>query len=86
MSIQVPSDLEPFVEHCIATGAYGSHADVVRAAFELLKERERLSHEISIGFKQIEAGEYTEYGPDSILRFMENVREQSQRLRAAEAP
>lgn len=53
MSIQVPSDLEPFVDRCTATGAYANHAEVVRAAFALLQERERLAQEISAGFKQI---------------------------------
>lgn len=80
MSIPIPSDLEPFVDRCVASGTYANHAEVVRAAFALLQERERISQEISAGFNQIDAGDFTEYGPGDAKRFLTSIREQSQRL------
>lgn len=83
MSIQLPSDLEPFVEQRVASGAYPSQVDVIRAAFSLLEERERLVRDIEAGFTQIRNGQYTEYGPDSLPQFLANIRDKSEAIRAA---
>ncbi|HEX7377246.1 MAG TPA: type II toxin-antitoxin system ParD family antitoxin [Pirellulales bacterium] len=74
MSIEFPSDLESFVNQRVASGAYSSQDDVIRAAFSLLNERERLIQEIQAGFAQIHAGQFTEYTADSLAIFVANIR------------
>ncbi|HVA49660.1 MAG TPA: type II toxin-antitoxin system ParD family antitoxin [Pirellulales bacterium] len=86
MSIQLPDDLVPFVAQRVTTGAYPSQDDVIRAAFSLLEERERLVQQIEAGFEQIKAGQCIEYLPDSLPKFLANIRAKSDEiLRAARA-
>ncbi|MGH7134168.1 MAG: type II toxin-antitoxin system ParD family antitoxin [Pirellulales bacterium] len=85
MSIEVPSDLEPFVKQRVASGAFSTQEEVIRAAFSLLEERERLVQEIEAGFNQIRAGQFTEYDPDSWPQFLANIRAKSADLVATRA-
>lgn len=80
MSIQLPADLEPFVAERVARGAYSSEHDVIRAAFSLLEDRERLVRQIEAGFEQIRYGQFTEYGPESLPQFLANIRAKSEEL------
>jgi putative addiction module CopG family antidote len=77
MSIQLPADLEHFVTQRVANGAYQSQGDVIRAAFSLLEDRERLAHKIGAGFEQLRSGQFSEYGPDSLNQFLINIRAKS---------
>ncbi|HET6883616.1 MAG TPA: type II toxin-antitoxin system ParD family antitoxin [Pirellulales bacterium] len=84
MSVELPSDLEPFVEQRVASGVYSSQGEVIRAAFSLLEERE-LIQEIKAGFDQIRAGQFTEYTPDSLPRFLANIHAKSAEFAANRA-
>lgn len=86
MGIQVPDDLEPFVEQRVMNGAYPSHGEVIRAALSLLEDRERVVEQIEAGFKQIRSGQSTEYSSASAATFLANVRAKSDAiLKAANA-
>lgn len=85
MSIEFPSDLESFVNQRVESGAYGNHGDVIRAAFSLLKERERLVQAIEAGFAQIRDGQFTEYSAGAVSSFVANIRKKSAEIQAARA-
>ena len=57
MSVEIPSDLSPFVDAVIRSGHYQNEADVVAEGLRLLKRREALAQEIRIGIEQLDRGE-----------------------------
>jgi antitoxin ParD1/3/4 len=79
-SFSLPSDLEEFVTSQVASGAYATHAEIVRAALMLLRDRERvrelrlqdLQREIQLGLEQSQRGER---GPLDIEEIKTEVRE-----------
>lgn len=83
MNIELPADLVPFVEQRVASGAYPSEGHVIRAAFSLLEDRERLIQQVKAGFHQIRSGQFNEYGPDSLPEFLDNIQTKSTELRNA---
>ena len=82
MSIELSPELEDFVQKRVTSGDYGSEAEVIRAAFELLEEREQLLREIDIGISQLDAGDSTEYDANSQERFLADIRDETDRLRS----
>ncbi|HUY34769.1 MAG TPA: type II toxin-antitoxin system ParD family antitoxin [Pirellulales bacterium] len=82
MSIELSPELEDFVQKRVTSGDYGSEAEVIRAAFGLLEEREQLLREIDIGIRQLDTGESTEYDAHSLERFVADIREEADRLRS----
>lgn len=40
MQVTLPADLEEFIKTTLASGAYASEVDVIRAALELLQEHQ----------------------------------------------
>jgi putative addiction module CopG family antidote len=82
MSIELSSELEDFVQKRVTSGDYSSEAEVIRAAFGLLEEREQLLREIDIGIRQLDAGESTEYDAHSKERFLADIRDEGDRLRS----
>jgi putative addiction module CopG family antidote len=77
--IELPSEFAGFVQDRVARGDYSSPDDVLRAAFSLLEEREQLLADIKAGMRQLEDGEYTDYGPGSLLDFIGDIRAASAR-------
>ena len=60
MSVEIPSDLSPFVDAVIRSGHYQSEAEVVAEALRLLKRREALAEDIRLGIEQLDRGESVE--------------------------
>lgn len=81
MSLQISDEFESFVQQRINSGVYSSVDDVVRTAFDLLRQRERLLAMIDDGTAQFSRGEFTEYDSDSFERFFRDIEAEAQRLR-----
>ncbi len=56
MSLEIPRDLEPFVQRMIAERRFLSENDVLAEGLRLLQAREALRQEVKKGFDQLEAG------------------------------
>jgi antitoxin ParD1/3/4 len=71
MSPAIPVEFVPFVSRELASGKYGSEAEVVSAALRLLEQRERkldaLRAAIQVGVDQLERGEFVEIADDAAL-------------------
>lgn len=80
MNIELSPELHEFVQTRVASGAYSSGGDVIRAAFALLNERERLVAEIDAGKRQLDSCEFTEYGEQSLPEFLKDLEAASRRL------
>jgi Arc/MetJ-type ribon-helix-helix transcriptional regulator len=73
MTVQFPSDLVAFMDDQIGRG-YASREDVVREAFRLLAQRDKLRAEIDKSAEQFNTGEFREYdeaGLESRFRELE---------------
>jgi putative addiction module CopG family antidote len=82
MSLQIPDEFQSFVQQRVDRGAYASVGEVVRTAFDLLEQRERLLEMIDAGTAQFSSGEFTEYDEGSFERFFGDIEAEAQRLRA----
>lgn len=71
MTVQLPAELQAFVEEKVASGEYASTEAVVQASVKLLQGRERrlaeLRREIQIGVDQLDRGEGVPWDVDAIL-------------------
>ena len=56
MNLEIPSDLNPFVQQLIASGSYRNENDVVIEGLRLLKSREQLRADVEAGIAELEAG------------------------------
>jgi len=74
MTVEIPPEFTDFVQGIIADGGYESEAEVVGEALQLLKKRELLRQEVKAGVEQLDRGQYTEYGEDSLPEFLENIK------------
>lgn len=82
MSLHLPEEFESFVQQRVDSGVYTSAGEVVRTAFGLLEQRERLLAKIDAGLAPFSTGEFTEYDDESLDRFLNDIESESQRLRA----
>jgi putative addiction module CopG family antidote len=82
VSLQIPDEFESFVQQRVDSGVYTSVGEVVRTAFDLLEQRERLLEMIDAGTAQFSSGEFTEYDDDSFERFFADIEAEAQRRRA----
>jgi Arc/MetJ-type ribon-helix-helix transcriptional regulator len=57
MTIEIPNDCAPIVEHLIATGSYSDEASIVADGIRLVAAKERLNADIEAGIRQLDAGE-----------------------------
>ena len=56
MSIDIPSDLAPFVQRMVAERRFLTECDVLAEGLRLLQARETLRQEVRKGFDQLDAG------------------------------
>jgi len=56
MSLEIPSDMAPFVDRMIAERRFLTESDVLAEGLRLLQSREMLGQEVRIGFQQLEEG------------------------------
>jgi putative addiction module CopG family antidote len=73
MSLTLPPEFESFVSTRVAAGAYPSEDEVLRAAFSLLEQREKLLEQIDEGTAQLRSGGYIEYGLEDRERFLKDI-------------
>ena len=57
MPVEVPAELESFVEALVSKRRFLSTEEVVRESLQLLQSRESLRDAVQMGFAQIDAGE-----------------------------
>jgi putative addiction module CopG family antidote len=64
MPIELPDDLREFAEQHVKSGRYRSVVDVVRDAFDVLRDRDEkvaaLRDALDQGIAQLDAGDYVE--------------------------
>jgi putative addiction module CopG family antidote len=70
-TLELPADLAEFAQRQLDTGRYGSVVEVVREAFQLLRERgskvAELRTELDVGIVQLDAGESKRSTPREMM-------------------
>lgn len=56
MSVEIPTDLTPFVQRMIAERRFLTEGDVLAEGLRLLQARETLRQHVRLGFEQLDAG------------------------------
>lgn len=81
MSVTLSGDLARFVATRVENGSYPSADDVLREAFALLEEKERLLQRVDEGIAQLQAGEFNDYSLAGLQAFFDQIgQEGRQRL------
>jgi antitoxin ParD1/3/4 len=57
MTVEIPSDLSPFVQRMLAERRFLTESDVLAEGLRLLQARETLRQEVRLGFEQLHAGQ-----------------------------
>ncbi len=90
--IELPDQLEAYIQYKIDTGLYSNGAEVIRDALRnMMQEDEeagkalRLREAVQIGFEQITHGEGTEYRPDVMQQMKERARARAQQSQKPKA-
>jgi putative addiction module CopG family antidote len=76
--VDIPVELELFVQGVVQRGDYRDPAEVVGEAIRLLARREQLLQDVKAGVEQLDRGEYTVYGEDSCREFLADVETEEQ--------
>jgi antitoxin ParD1/3/4 len=89
MTVEIPPDLQQFVDQIIGAGGYKSEAEVVGQALRLLQQRQRrieeLRREIQPALEQLDRGEGIKLKDEEELRlFFEGIKERGQNRLEAE--
>jgi len=88
MSVDIPADLQPFVQSMIAGGSFHSEAEVVGEALRLLQNRQRrleeLRAEIQPALDRLDRGEYIELDEKGLQAFFEDIKAEVDEEMAAE--
>ena len=70
MNVSLTAELEQLVDDKVRTGMYQTASEVIREGLRLLRERdlrlEALRRDVRAGFEDLDRGEFTEYGAESI--------------------
>ncbi len=56
MTIEIPSDLKPFVQRMVSEKRFLNKEDVLAEGLRMLQARETLREEVKKGFDQLDAG------------------------------
>jgi antitoxin ParD1/3/4 len=88
MTVEIPPDLQQFVDQIIGAGGYKSEAEVVGQALRLLQQRQRrleeLRREIQPALDRLDRGEGIELDDEGLDAFFEDVKTRSKAELAAE--
>ena len=88
MTVEIPPDLQQFVDQVIGGGGYKSEAEVVGHALRLLQKRQRrieeLRREIQPALDRLDRGEGIELDDEGLDTFFEDIKTRSQAELAAE--
>ncbi len=78
MSVEIPSELQQFVQSVIASGTFQSESEVIGEALRLLQERQRrlrsLREDIAPALERLDRGEAVELDDDSLGEFFDDVK------------
>lgn len=82
--IELPEQLDAYIQFKIASGLYRNGAEVIRDALRRMMESDeevtkvlRLQDAIALGFSQIAHGDRVEYVPGAMEELREQAREQA---------
>ena len=80
LSIQIPDDLQPFVDHVVGGDGYSTHAEFIISLLynektmretgmspDELAKLERLRTEIQVGVDQLNRGEFEEFDVEDLI-------------------
>lgn len=78
MTVEIPAELEHFVQQVINRGSFSSEAEVVGEALRLLQEREsrleQLRQEIKPALDRLDRGEGIELDDESLGEFLDDIK------------
>ena len=57
MNIQLPQNLDQFIQNLIADGRFANESEVLTEGLRLLQAREQLHRDVRAGFDQLDRGE-----------------------------
>jgi Arc/MetJ-type ribon-helix-helix transcriptional regulator len=66
-----------FLQAEVTRGAFRDRDDALNAAINLLKSRQELVRKIEEGYRQLEAGEFTDYDEQGLQRRFEELKARS---------
>lgn len=72
--VEIPIDLQQFVQMVVSSGAYHSESEVVAEGLRLLQRREQIRRDVNEGIAQLERGEYTEYDETALRERFEQIK------------
>ena len=75
MKVDVPSDLQVFIDRLVASGRFSSASEVVCEGISLLAERERLRDQVGVGIAQADRGEVADH--DAVFRGLRSLTKRS---------
>jgi len=78
MNVEIPSELNPFVQQMISLGSYRNENEMLIEGLRLLKSRDELRADVNAGIEQLEAGQGLD-GEQVLARLEERVRHLSAR-------
>lgn len=68
MHVQLPTDLEQFVNEQVAAGRFPSADDVVREGLRLLRQQDDLRRDIAVGIEQADRGAVALFSAADVLQ------------------
>lgn len=74
MDVNIPTDLEAFVQAAVTSGSFGNESEVVDAALRLLQQQEVLRQDVMLGFHQLDRGESTTYTRAELASHFESIK------------
>jgi antitoxin ParD1/3/4 len=57
MNVEIPADLNPFVQQMLSRGTYRNETELLVDGLRLLRSKEQLRVDVDAGIAQLEAGE-----------------------------
>ncbi len=77
MSVDIPTELLPYVRDVIASGQYPSESALVGEAIRLLRERDKDRKLIEAGLDELDRGDYLEFDDAELQQFLQNAQRQA---------
>ncbi len=88
MTVEIPSEFQPFVDQVIHSGSFKSEANVVGSALRLLQDRQRrieeLRREIQPALDRLDRGEGIELDDEELDEFFDGIEADGTAQAAAE--
>ncbi len=73
MNVEIPADLNPFVQQLISSGSYRDENEVLVEGLRLLRSREQLRDDVNAGIDQLVSGQGLD-GNEVLERLEERAR------------